>query len=739
MTPSGDGLIGLGKRKVPDSEPEPPKVNHKKPRTEQSICGDCAKLDLQKALDARPADLDPLSERRFFPQVNLGSPEGVLVANVGKRYRKPPSKGNECSLCHILASSRVEWTDPAFRSNEDDIGCDELRAFSFLNIYEGIEDSSTLARKWRGSHHSDSILLVVVPQSYRGGTQPLRKYAHQSGYIICYSNKRPRPEAFTPEHVPLRFDSSQALCWLRYCEKHHKKVCARKRSLVKGLKVIDCETLAVEPAHRKAQYVALSYVWGSSADTDNGVTNAGPGGTYLPAELPATIVDAIKVTKDLGMRFLWIDKYCIDQDDNQVRREQIEHMDSIYENAQLTIIAAAGSDGNYGLPGVGYRARKAQPQANCGDITVLSTMSDPQLSIRSSKWWTRGWTFQEAILSSRRLVFTDEQTYFECNAMNCHESISGSLDELHTKDRSQLRTFLRSGMFGRNLTDRNTAFGKFDVKRMSGEDMLHLYTATVEQYTARQLRYDNDSLNAFAGIVRRFENQKKPVYQTWGIPFLPPDMLKESKDGPPLQPNSLIPGLSWSHIHDCWDESDAPRRRSQFPSWSWAGWAGEANYLLSRTDRWFLQDQISVKTEVPIVILEIETESTAAPDNTTAPRLLRVEAYVISPSAFSYEGTSNKWNFQGFPADLKLSKGPKTPSQFLDQFRAGRRWHCIWWGCTHQGYLAMVLETQDGKSSRAGMFFIREWRKSRTGPNEMMGFGEMNRVLENKRRVFRLE
>jgi hypothetical protein len=46
-------------------------------------------------------------------------------------------------------------------------------------------------------------------------------------------------------------------------------------------------------------------------------------------------------------------------------------MDRIYQNAEVTIIAAAGSDSKYGLPGVGKRHRDPQPSA-VSETSILS-------------------------------------------------------------------------------------------------------------------------------------------------------------------------------------------------------------------------------------------------------------------------------------------------------------------------------------------------------------------------------
>lgn len=59
--------------------------------------------------------------------------------------------------------------------------------------------------------------------------------------------------------------------------------------------------------------------------------------------LPQTIEDVITVTLDLQFQYLWVDMYCIKQNDMLDFHTQIQQMDRIYRGAEITIIAAAGT------------------------------------------------------------------------------------------------------------------------------------------------------------------------------------------------------------------------------------------------------------------------------------------------------------------------------------------------------------------------------------------------------------
>jgi hypothetical protein len=115
-----------------------------------------------------------------------------------------------------------------------------------------------------------------------------------------------------------------------------------------SLDVIDCisRSLVRLPAYTQERYVTLSYIWGSPSKPhiiDN-----------LLSDLPPTIEDSITVCQKLGYRYLWVDRYCIPQNDIQERHRQVRQMGAIYHKSALTIVACAGSDPQYGLPGVSH-------------------------------------------------------------------------------------------------------------------------------------------------------------------------------------------------------------------------------------------------------------------------------------------------------------------------------------------------------------------------------------------------
>jgi hypothetical protein len=112
--------------------------------------------------------------------------------------------------------------------------------------------------------------------------------------------------------------------WTEWCNSNHQHVCGGTRQgRIRPDRLIDCSRR--ELCTSDGPYVCLSYVWGSNLPDQKAVGNA------LPHEMPSTISDAMEVTLKLGLRYLWVDRYCINQDDEDERHNIIRNMDAICE------------------------------------------------------------------------------------------------------------------------------------------------------------------------------------------------------------------------------------------------------------------------------------------------------------------------------------------------------------------------------------------------------------------------
>ncbi len=336
------------------------------------------------------------------------------------------------------------------------------------------------------------------------------------------------------------------------------------------MKVIDCEgaSPAIVVASQSCSYAALSYVWGQpSTQRDDFTLKETKTITYLPASLPCTITDSIALCKSLGIRYLWVDRYCIDQSNTEEVHEQVSQMDSIYENSTITLIAAAGWDAESCLPGVGSTQRKTSLAVSLGEFEVLSTMPHPFCEIPRTRWATRGWTFQEAVLSRRRLVFTQYQIYFECGSMTCCETPKVKLDFGHRKTENPPFAFISPGFFGAadtvNTMDKRTI-------QAPGAGIARAHTL-IRDFTGRSLTFEADSIKAFAGILRKWSAQGPPMPHIWGLPFC--EFWYQAAGSSPR-----VMGIGHLNQSLLWRHHGPARRRLGFPSWSWAGWEGRVTF-----------------------------------------------------------------------------------------------------------------------------------------------------------------
>jgi hypothetical protein len=116
-------------------------------------------------------------------------------------------------------------------------------------------------------------------------------------------------------------------------------------------------------------------------------------------------------------------------------------MNDIYESAVAIIFVLAREDASYSLPGVNDKSRKKQPMAKVSCMELASGLSRLPVILAKSKWATRGWTYQEAVLSRRYIFFTDHQGYFVCKCSSYYKAVKSTLGEqVFRKGLASLRT-----------------------------------------------------------------------------------------------------------------------------------------------------------------------------------------------------------------------------------------------------------------------------------------------------------
>lgn len=373
--------------------------------------------------------------------------------------------------------------------------------------------------------------------------------------------------SFQARKLDVDLDISVVKAWLNYCGHNHLDTCTssdRNLPYSVQVQVIDCRTRNVVSLSRGCTYLALSYVWGPSNGSGTNKDHAHDS-LSSATRFPQTVEDAITLTTKLGYTYLWVDRYCIPQGDGLKRRLQISQMDRIYAGAEATIIAAAGVDPHYGLPGVSSRKRSTTSSATINNQLYTIVPPDPAHELRASRWNTRAWTYQESVLSWRRIFFCDRQVYFECSAMHCYEAMQAPLHLLHIPPCSQFSTWNEPGLFPVN------------EYRHALDQLFH----HLALYTVRELSYPSDIFNGMLGVFAAFSRRpvaaksnrnNQRMMQIAGIPIVPNDtLITYDPLDPPIynlsREEQFITGLSWKVF-------EPAQRRVGFPSWSWLGWYG---------------------------------------------------------------------------------------------------------------------------------------------------------------------
>jgi heterokaryon incompatibility protein (HET) len=571
------------------------------------------------------------------------APHTSIDTKVDETLHKPKSpKSHICSRCESIISDLPEYI-PDF---PDGVGIahiglldeSEISACSFCRLMasikpKGLKSKTTYilsATRWlapRGwspaQSHSSSILFGVTEQidSWKDNSKnlqspPERLYSREDGVDMFRSvlevacpvagtkDMDGRSYAFSARPAPGKLiDISLLSKWLEDCLSEHTD--CNHQTTTPGLlvnpmapalpiRLIDCETRHLVNSDTESAYIALSYVWGMPASIEKEFVND----SQLAQHLPQTIEDAITVTLSQKVKYLWIDRYCIDQKDAEEKHHQIANMHQIYRSARLTIIAAAGKDPNHGLPGIGKTERTQQRlTAKVGMYNLTSTAINPRTIVQESKWYSRAWTFQEAIFSRRVLIFTDQEACFECSTVTRWETL----------EVAQIYTKLPRIFF--NLAPYRPYNPRIDN--------------LIAEYSMRDLTFDADALNGILAVLRYFEQLVIPVYHYWGIPIL----HKESVPSFKSYTFGFLAGL-------CWNSRSPSRRRPQFPSWSWAGWTGSISFVRSEGPfRYnnFLHSRTQIDIDVDGMMIDFERfiALVAKGLDLPQPKSIRISAYII--------------------------------------------------------------------------------------------------------------
>lgn len=310
-----------------------------------------------------------------------------------------------------------------------------------------------------------------------------------------------------------------------------------------------------------------AYTWGGASSfilTQESLRRLENG---LPLEeFPATIRDAIVVTKALGIQYLWVDSLCIFQDSPEDWSREAPKMDDIYNHEEVVIAATASDNVNSRLFKIRSQIHSCRlpwktPKEYDGDCTQQYVGVQPyfdyfgdHLDIQNCQWVTRGWTMQEDLLASRLLSYTRGQIGWECPSALITESGG---DDRSTRNRPSARQGA-STRFKRIAT--HVLAG--DVRKLISEtihsttNVCSTWYSLLRYYSRRNFTVASDRLAALASFASRMQ------------------VMLEDEYCAGLWKGDLIRGLLWNHGrhhgvgYPSADDNGGLRGGDIGPSWS---------------------------------------------------------------------------------------------------------------------------------------------------------------------------
>ncbi|KAK3988198.1 heterokaryon incompatibility protein-domain-containing protein [Cladorrhinum sp. PSN332] len=262
------------------------------------------------------------------------------------------------------------------------------------------------------------------------------------------------------------------------------------------LRTVNDDIRLFEPAPDRndvAEYAALSHCWGSGDHKPPQLTmqNESSFRTRIAWEdLSPVFQDAIKVCRELDIKYLWIDSLCIRQDFKTDWEIESARMAQYYEKAAVTLSVECSPDG-----GVSFLAAResrwkprrftiVDPPGVARNFSVRAHFTSADIP-GSGLLPTRAWALQESFLSKRVIHFAPSDVWWRCGAKDV------------TEDGVNWETRLAKATPDCRVL-RDTEDGP------ANPEMHQLWWDIVQQYMRRDITKLSDRLPGLSGLATRF-------------------------------------------------------------------------------------------------------------------------------------------------------------------------------------------------------------------------------------------
>ncbi|KAK0627292.1 heterokaryon incompatibility protein-domain-containing protein [Immersiella caudata] len=468
-----------------------------------------------------------------------------------------------CELCTIFCAS----AKPVFGSQE-------------LWLYEGVR----LRRALLDPHQSVQLFIGM------------------DDFSRTFFYRIPKPWRQLPRATLDRRNEELDLMrlWLERCRAGHKECQASIQSTVFPTRLLDTQPFKDSDDVRLLdvrkeglascglEWVALSHCWGlpSQGPTTTMTTNLAQRRLRIPfPNLSRTFQDAVKITRELNYRYLWIDSLCIIQDDHDDWAREAGIMGGVYNGSVCTLCALSSENSTQGcrINGMGTSTHENMPRYadfDIGDTRIRFFEREPT-------YWhqecgddpykfegfkrharnplnTRAWTLQERELSCRKILFSQNLLLWECRTMKGSSELPWHQRMFDTDERPHPVL----------LNADETVVGD------GSTSMRDRWYSLVEDYSSRFLTKETDKLIAIAGL----RNAIKTGLSGFREEDYVAGMFSQHMPG-------CLLWQSWPYGTHSNNEQAAsmlnafqPRRPMVYraPSWSWASIDGEVSHQSQR-------------------------------------------------------------------------------------------------------------------------------------------------------------
>ncbi len=364
--------------------------------------------------------------------------------------------------------------------------------------------------------------------------------------------------------------------WVWRCDNQHK--CWQGKHAPLPTRVLDVSRdtpYLFITRFQRSPYITLSHCWGGEQPLVTTVATLRERRKGISMELfPALYQDAIRVTRELGIKYLWIDSLCILQDCKDDWAREAAKMADVYRQSYLTL---------YGLTASNCHQNMLVERQAMGSDTSES-LSNPESSsdqirgnqrkyehFRKAALFQRAWAVQERLLSPRILYFSKEELFWECLKCTAREG-SWQIDT-HKHNMHRYEAYL---------------CGQEKIE-LSFHSSSSDWQMIVSEYTCGRLTYPSDKLPAISGLASLYQKYTGYTYMA--------GLWKET----------LLDGLLWfcPPTHKPQDVLPSSRELYRGPSWSWVStdsavrfktfWEGKKSKLGGASDIQFVDYKVKLR------------------------------------------------------------------------------------------------------------------------------------------------